>query len=85
MRLPCGKVLDYFIGYPSCNLCKDGHIMLLQVLGIPCACFRGFHLDAMIPQFIKAAVYLWDGCERDFDFRGNSDYLSSKEKAENAH
>ena len=25
-----GKVFDYFIGYPACNLRKDGHSMFLQ-------------------------------------------------------
>ena len=31
-------VIPYSIGYSACNLCKDGHIMLLRIHGDSCGC-----------------------------------------------
>ncbi len=33
-----GKILDYFIGYPACNLGENGRSMFLRVHGISCGC-----------------------------------------------
>ena len=41
--VPAGKVFDNSIGYPSCNLRKDGHSMLLRIYGISRGRLVGFH------------------------------------------
>lgn len=38
-----GQIVDDSVGYPACNLRKNGHSMFLRGHDVSCGCLVGFH------------------------------------------